>query len=380
MEIIGIIAEYNPFHLGHLYQIKKAKEKYPDSIVIAVISSSFTQRGDISILNKWNKAEIALESGIDLVIELPFVYATQSSDIFAKGTIEILNNLKIDTLVFGTERDSIKDIELLADIQINNKEYQKKVKEYLGKGLNYATATNKALEDITNIKVSTPNDLLALSYIKQIKEHKYNIKYFNIKRTTSYHGEEILGNITSASNIRKLYLNNKNINNLIPFNKNYLYKVSMDNYLNILKYKILSEDSKINKYQTVDEGIESRIIKSINISNTYEELIKNIKTKRYTYNKISRMLLHILTSFTKEEASNITIDYIRVLGFTSKGKEYLNKIKKDIKVPLITGYKKNISKILDIELRITKIYSLVTDSSLIKREYQIKPIIKENND
>ena len=374
MKIIGIIAEYNPFHLGHLYQIKKVKEKYPDSIVIVVISSSFTQRGDISLLNKWDKTKIALDNGIDLVIELPFVYATQSSDIFAKGAIEILNNLKIDTIIFGTERDNIKDLELLAYIQINNKEYQKKVKEYLNKGSNYATATNKALEDITNIKVDTPNDLLALSYIKQIKEHKYNIKYLNIKRITSYHGEEIVDNITSASNIRKLYLNNK------KFNKNYLYKVSMDNYLQILKYKILSEDSKINKYQTVDEGIESRIIKSIDISNNYEELIKNIKTKRYTYNKISRMLLHILTSFTKEEASNITIDYIRVLGFTSKGKEYLNKIKKDIKVPLITGYKKNISKILDIELRITKIYSLVTDSSLIKREYQIKPIIKENND
>ena len=169
MKIIGIIAEYNPFHLGHLYQIKKVKEKYPDSIVIVVISSSFTQRGDISLLNKWDKTKIALDNGIDLVIELPFVYATQSSDIFAKGAIEILNNLKIDTLIFGTERDNIKDLELLADIQINNKEYQKKVKEYLNKGSNYATATNKALEDITNIKVDTPNDLLALSYIKQIK-------------------------------------------------------------------------------------------------------------------------------------------------------------------------------------------------------------------
>lgn len=380
MHIIGLIAEYNPFHLGHLYQIKKIKEIYPNSIIIAVISSSFTQRGDISLLNKWDKTKITLDNSIDLVIELPFVYATQSSDIFAKGAIEILNNLKIDTLVFGTERDNIKDLELVADIQINNIEYQKKVKEYLGKGLNYATATNKALEDMTNVKVDTPNDLLALSYIKQIKEHKYNIKYLNIKRITSYHGEEIVDNITSASNIRKLYLNNKNINNLIPFDKKYLYKVSMDNYLDILKYKVLSEDSKINKYQTVDEGIESRIIKSINLSNTYEELIQNIKTKRYTYNKISRMLLHILTSFTKEEASNLNTDYIRVLGFNSKGKEYLNKIKKDIEVPLITGYKKNISKILDIELRITKIYSLVTDYSLIKREYQKKPIIKENNE
>ena len=153
MHIIGLIAEYNPFHLGHLYQIKKIKEIYPNSILRAVVSSSFTQRGDISLLNKWDKTKIALDNSIDFAIELPFVYATQSSDIFAKGAIEILNNLKIDTLIFGTERDNIKDLELLADIQINNIEYQKKVKEYLVKGSNYATATNKALEDITNIKV-----------------------------------------------------------------------------------------------------------------------------------------------------------------------------------------------------------------------------------
>lgn len=380
MNKIGIIAEYNPFHNGHLYQIKKIKEIYPDSTIIAVVSSSFTQRGDISILNKWDKTQIALDNGIDLVIELPFVYAAQSSDIFAQGALEILNHLKIDTLVFGTESENINDLELLADIQINNKEYHIKVKEYLNKGLNYATSTNKALEDITNITVSTPNDLLALSYIKQIKLNKYNIKCINIKRTNTYHGTDILNNITSASNIRSLYINNKQIDNLIPFNKKYLSKVSMNNYLNILKYKVLSEDTNINKYQTVDEGIEARIIDSITISNNYEELIQNIKTKRYTYNKISRMLLHILTSFTKEEVSNINIDYIRVLGFNTKGKNYLSKIKKDIEVPLITGYKKNISKVLDIEYRITKIYALITDTNLIKKEYQIKPIIKENTD
>lgn len=173
---------------------------------------------------------------------------------------------------------------------------------------------------------------------------------------------------------------NQDIANLIPFDKKYLYKVSMNNYLDILKYKVLSEDININKYQTVDEGIEGRIIDNITKVTTYEELIQNIKTKRYTYNKISRMLLHTLTSFTKEEASNIDIDYIRVLGFTTKGQEYLSKIKKNITIPIITGYKKNISKVLDIEYRVTKIYSLFTSSSLIKKEYQIKPIIKENND
>ncbi len=380
MHKIGIIAEYNPFHNGHLYQIKEIKKRYPDSTIISVVSSSFTQRGDISLLNKWDKTKIALDQGIDLVIELPFVYSTQASDIFAEGAVKILNYLGIDTLVFGTERDTIEDLELLADIQINNKEYQEKVKYYLNKGLNYATSTNKALENITNVKVDTPNDLLALSYIKQIKLNKYNIKCTNIKRTTSYHGSEIKNNISSASNIREMFVNKQDIDNLISFDKKLLYKVSMNNYLDILKYKVLSEDININKYQTVDEGIEGRIIDNITKVTTYEELIQNIKTKRYTYNKISRMLLHILTSFTKEEASNIDIDYIRVLGFTTKGQEYLSKIKKNITIPIITGYKKNISKVLDIEYRVTKIYSLFTSANLIKKEYQIKPIIKENND
>ena len=133
--------------------------------------------------------------------------------------------------------------------------------------------------------------------------------------------------------------------------------------------------------------IKKKLDKPIDSEDHYEytpktknELIKNIKTKRYTYNKISRMLLHILTSFTKEEASNIDIDYIRILGFTTKGQEYLSKIKKNITIPIITGYKKNISKVLDIEYRVTKIYSLFTSNNLIKKEYQIKPIIKENND
>ena len=377
MKIIGIIAEYNPFHNGHLYQINKIKERYPNSILIGVVSSSFTQRGDISILNKWDKTKVALDNGLDLVVELPFVYATQSSDIFAKGAIDILNKLKIDTLVFGTESDNIDKINELADIQINNKEYNDKVKEYLDTGFNYPTSLNKALEDFSQYKVETPNDLLALSYIKEIKRNNYNIEVINIKRTTSYHGEDIKENITSASNIRKLYLEGKDISKLIPYSQDILYKINMNNCFNYMKYKIITEESNLNKYQTVDEGIENRIIKIINSSNNYEELIQNIKTKRYTYNKISRMLLHMLTSFTKEEASNLTIDYIRILGFTTNGKRYLNKIKKDIEVPIITRYKKGISKVFDIELRITKIYDIITKNNEVDKEYKSIPLIKD---
>lgn len=376
MNIIGLIAEYNPFHNGHQYQINKIKEKYPDSILIAVISSSYTQRGDISVLNKWEKASIALDNQVDIVVELPFVYATQSSDIFARGGIEILNKLKVNKIIFGTERDTLEELILLADTQIKSKEYNKLVKKYQNEGLNYATSTNKALEDLTNIKVSTPNDLLALSYIREIKQKNYNIEYENIKRTIPYHSGQIEENIASASAIRKQYQEGKKISNLIPYSPNKLYKISMSMYYPILKYKILSEDKNLKKYQTVEEGIENRIIKYISESNTYEELINNIKTKRYTYNRISRMLLHILTNFTKEEAKNIKVDYIRLLGFNERGKNYLNKIKKTLDLPIVIGYKKNISKILDIELRITKIYSLVASPSLVKEEYRNKPIIK----
>lgn len=375
MEIIGIVAEYNPFHNGHLYQIQKIKEKYPDSILVAVVSSTFTQRGTVSILNKWTKTKIALDNHIDIVIELSFVYATQSSDIFAKGAVALLNKLKVTRIIFGTERDNLNELSLSADIQLNNKEYHKLVKLYLSKGLNYPTATNKALEDLTGQVVTTPNDLLALSYIKEIKSNNYQIKYENIKRTSSYHGTEINNNITSASNIRKLYQENKDIDNLIPYSKEQLYKVDMNKFLPLLKYQIFLNQDNLNKYQTVDEGIEGRIIKYITKSSTYEELINNIKTKRYTYNKISRMLLHILISFTKEEAQNINIDYIRLLGFSPNGKHYLNKIKKELDVPLITGYKKNISKVLDIELRTTKIYTLIIGNELLLEEYRNKPII-----
>lgn len=376
MQIIGLIAEYNPFHNGHLYQINKIKELYPDSLIIGVISSSFTQRGDISILNKWDKTKIVLDNGIDLVIELPFVYATQGADIFAKGAIKILEALKIDTLIFGTESESINKIRELAKIQINNKEYDNIVKKYLASGCNYATAMNSALKELSKTEIKNPNDLLALSYIKQLLLDKSNINIVNIPRTNEYHGNIIKDNIASASHIRSLFKEGKDISKLIPYKDNVLYKISMENYFNYLKYKIIS-DKDLSKYQTVAEGIENRILKEINNSNNYEELIMNIKTKRYTYNKISRMLLHILTSFTKEEAQNINIGYIRILGFSTKGRIYLNKLKKDISIPIITKYKKNLSNILDIELRITKIYSLITNNTLVQREYQNKPIIKK---
>ena len=376
MKIIGIIAEYNPFHLGHLYQINKIKEIYPDSIIIAIISTNFTQRGDISIINKWNKTKICLDNNIDIVLELPYTYATQSADIFANGALKILNSMNIDTLVFGTEKDNINELIELAKIQIDNKEYDNIVKNYLSKGLNYPTAMSKALENISNIKIDKPNDLLALSYIKEIIKNNYKITPISIKRTIDYHSSDIVNNITSASNIRTLIQENKDITNYIPtYPINYIEdKLNLNYAYPYLKYSIIKNINYLDKYLTIEEGIENRIKKYIYECNDWQSLVMKIKTKRYTYNKINRMLTHILLGYTKEENTQKDC-YTRVLGFNKKGRKYLNAIKKQTNI--IYGYKKNLSNSLDIEFRSTCIYALITNNTkLIDLEFKNKPIIK----
>lgn len=377
MKIIGLIAEYNPLHLGHLYQIKKIKEQYPNSLIILITNSCFTQRGDITILTRNDKTKIALDNQIDLIVELPFAYATQSADIFAYGALKILNTLKIDTLIFGSETNNIEEITKIANTQLNNKEYDKLVKQYLSTGINYPTALNKALSQINNKAIKEPNDLLALSYIKEIIKNKYPIIPISIKRIGSYHEKEVKNEFANASLIREKLLNHQSIDKYIPKNeKELLIKdFSLNNYFDYLKYKIISTPD-LSIYQTVDEGIDNKIKKEIQNCSTWEELILKIKSKRYTYNKINRMLVHILTSFSKEEAKKIKIDYIKILGFNIKGQKYLNSIKKEINLPIIYNYKKNTSLLLDIEQRAITIYNLKIPTIKQINEYKQKPIIK----
>ena len=366
MQKVGIICEYNPFHNGHLYHIQKIKEIFDDPTIILVMSSHYTERGNLSILNKWDKTEIALNNGVDLVVELPFEFSTQSSDIFAKGAVGILNHLKCEYIVFGSESNDIVKLNTLANIQ-NTIEYNYEVKKLMKQGTSYPKAASSALKHLHGEEVDTPNDILALSYIKEIKRIKSDITPLSIKRTNDFNSSKIQGNIISANLIRN-NLDKIEIAKYVPKNaiKNY-YKVD---YFNYLKYKILSEND-LSIYQTVDEGIENKLKKGIEDSYTLNDLTLSVKSKRYTYNKINRMFIHILTSFTKEEASKRKdIRYIRILGFNKKGREYLNSIKKQVEIPIYTNFNKD----LELELKVTKIYAqIVNDPSLIKKE--IKNII-----
>lgn len=378
MKVIGIIAEYNPFHLGHLYQIRKIKEMNEDSIIVAIVSSSFTQRGEVSIINKWNKTNVILDNGVDIVIELPFLYATQSADNFAYGAISILNKLGIDTLVFGTESDNINVLKEIAMLQLYNNDYDGIVKNYLNKGLNYPTSMSLAINEILGYKIDTPNDLLALSYIKQIYKINKEIEVINIKRTNDYHSKDVSNNIIPASLIREYLLDNKDVSKYLPiYNTNLLYKnFSNNNYFAMLKYQVINNIDNLSEFLDVDEGIENRILNVINYASSWNELVSLIKTKRYTYNKVNRMLIHILCGLKKKDVRSYEIDYVRVLGFTKSGQRYLNTIKKDIGCRVITSYRKNVSTLLDLEYKVNYIYSLIADNKLIMEEFRHKPIIK----
>lgn len=373
MRVVGIVAEYNPFHYGHLYQIRKVKEMYPDSIIIAIISTNYTQRGGFSLINKWDKTRICLNYGIDMVVELPTLYTTQGADMFAYGAISILNMLHIDTLVFGMECDDVEYLIKAAKTQINNSKYDELVQKYLLTGVNYPTALGNALKEMIGYTTDKPNDLLAISYIKEIIKNNYKIEPVGIKRTNDYHGKEIKSSIVNASLIRDMLDKNMDVSKYVPIET---YKcLNMKNFDNgylLLKYNISNNENRLFEYLTVDEGIENRILKYYKDCDNWCALVNLIKTRRYTYNKVNRMLMHILLNIKKID--NDKEIYLRVLGFNDIGRNYLKQIKKDIDV--IKTCKQGINKALDIEINATYIYSLVTgDNSLIEREYKNKPII-----
>ncbi len=377
MQIIGIICEYNPFHNGHLYHLKKIKEMYPDSLIILVLNGYFLERGEISILSKEDKTKVALEMGIDVVVELPFVFGSQSADTFANKSIAILENLKCDYVAFGSESANVEILEKISEYtKKESKEYQRQVKKYLDEGYNYPTSLAKALNvDFT----FNPNDLLGISYLKAIKQHNYQLKPILIKRTNAYHDITSNDTIISASNIRHKLAEGQDILEYVPKEtQGYLQNIKAGditkfkaNLFTYLKYKIITEKD-LSIYLDVDEGIDYRLKKIIYECSTLEELIENIKSKRYTYNKIRRMLIHILIGFTKEDNKNLTLDYLKVLGFNEKGQAYLNKIKKDLQIPLTINKS---SLVYKYELITASLYGLITNRKTYEYEVKCQPYV-----
>jgi len=367
---IGIICEYNPFHNGHVYHIQKIKEKYPNSTLVLVLNGYFLERGEISILSKEAKTKIALFYGVDIILELPVLYGTQSADKFAECSITLLNALNVEKIIFGSETCNIPYLEKLA-----KKQLEENFKISRNNGNNYPRSLNQALEEENKI---APNDLLGISYIKAILKLKGNMTYECIQRTNNFHDTSLTDTIVSASNIREKLEKKMDISLYLPeYSFKHITSIDETLYFTLLKFKILTEN-QLDTYLDVTEGLDNKLKKEIDKVSSLKELIERIKSKRYTYNRIKRMLAHILLGIRKEDA-NTKITYLHILGFTNKGKEYLNKEKKKFLLPFKIDYS---SKIYQYEITASKIYELLThsiSSSFDKRNQPITPTLDKDS-
>lgn len=395
--VLGIIAEYNPFHNGHMYHLEEAKKKSGAQYSICVMSGNFVQRGNTSILNKWKKAEMALLNGIDLVIELPTIYSVASAESFSLGAVKLLDSLKIvDAISFGAETDDFAALNNISSIACEEpKKYKDLLNQELKKGISYPKARENAfmlyLDDnkrYANI-LKSPNNILAIEYLKALKKIKSTIQPIPIKREKVYYNDNtIVDEFASATAIRNLIKNKEfsEIRKVVPkstyemLNKESelgnivldLSKYEKQIIYNLRKMSV----AEIAELPDVSEGLEHSIKNAASFSNNMKDFINIVKTKRYTQTRIQRILIYALLEITKKDVmmSRKITPYIRILGFNEKGKELISRINKaNPKVQIITSVKKfkdkntnrNYKRLLDIDIFSTDVYTMACQSNSI---------------
>ena len=389
-KVLGIVCEYNPFHNGHLYHLEELKKITGSNYSIAIMSGNFTQRGSTAIIDKWSRTETALKAGIDLVIELPTLYAISSAENFADGAIHILDSLKIvDYVGFGAETSDIDVLDNIADVLYNEpRAYKTLLSHELNKGISFPKARENALLIyLNNIRkyvnvVSAPNNILGIEYIKALKKYKSIIKPISIARFEAGHNDlSYHSNIASGTTIRNIIKNGNFdiLRRLVPENT---YSILMDNIkqthivpdLSVFERQIFYNLRKmsieeIRNLPDVTEGLEFSIKKAANSCNSIYEFLNIIKSKRYTSTRLQRILLYSLLGITKKdmELSKKVTPYIRVLGLNNKGKFMISEIAKaNPKLEIITSVKrfldssnnKNLKTMLNKDIFATDVYTL----------------------
>ena len=381
MNIVGIIAEYIPFHNGHLYHLNKAKELSASDYSVAIMSSNFVQRGEPSIFNKWQRSEMAVRNGVDLVLELPVLYSSRSAYHFAYGAIYSLDKSNvISHLAFGSEHSELNELDKISEFLTSEiLEYKISLKKQLKKGLSYPKSREIALKEFfpeISFDLNQPNIILALNYLKVLKELNSNISPLPIQRIGDYHSIDPIDKIAGATLIRKLIKNedvsyqnflteetNSTINNILHEGFD---PVFLDHFSSQIMYMLRKKQKEdFIKYPGVSEGLENKIVSSLLNGNNPVEIINSMKSKRYTETRIRRILIEILLGITSEH-ENKSPDYLRVLAFNQKGRRILKEMKEKSSLPIITkfadfyqGASSNSKLLLDLEISSTNIYTQI---------------------
>lgn len=395
MEILGIIAEYNPFHNGHLLHLSKSQELVDADYTICLMSGNFMQRGEPAIVDKWSRAKMAIDAGADLIIEIPTVYTTQSAEFYAKGAMKLIKEIGIiNSISFGSECGDITMLENLADLFLNEpKEFKELIKEELSKGFAYPKALSNAIYryfpnggQYAEI-LDQPNNVLGVEYIKAIKSENLNTTALTIQRDSDYTDgyEDYSSGIASGMTIRNMLRSGENISNVVPYSS---YEILEDKILNneliyslqhfekpifySLRTKIPDE---LKNIAGISEGLENRLSKAGFKSNNLDELIQNIASKRYTYAKSKRLLISNMLNITKQDIENANkiTPYIRVLAFNENGRKLISLISRNnpkadiivsVKSYLKNAKNKNRISMLEKDILATDIYTLGYDFNM----------------
>lgn len=374
MKAVGLVTEYNPFHNGHLYHLNKAIELTGADVSIAVMSGDFVQRGEPAILDKYARASMALNSGVNLIVELPVNYAVSSAESFADGAVKVLHYIKADSIAFGSESGDIDRLLRVAHILCDNEEMlYEKISQYTSSGMSYAAARQKVVGLLTDADtaavLSSSNNILAVEYLKAIIKHNYDIKPYTVQRQgDGYNDKDIRSEYASATALREK-LNKINVAEYMPekaglilsSNTNYIYPDDITGALftrlldtllvsgydknnfveNVMQYPDVSKEIAGRLYKvtmdtitrTIPQGQKSKDSAAFSFGGMCEK----IKTKEVTLSRIKRALIRITLGLNNKHMEKYdSLPYIRVLGFDKKGQEYLSYIRKTVEVPLIT--------------------------------------------
>lgn len=392
MRACGLIVEYNPFHNGHAYHVEKARAASNASCVIAVMSGNFLQRGEPAIIDKFSRAKAALLAGVDIVLELPYAFAVQHSDYFAHGAVQTLDAIGVSSICFGSESGEISPfIDSYHQMEEQKETYDQELKIQLDKGISFPEASMFAYQKIglTNehFDLSQPNNVLGLSYVKTILKNNLNIKPLTIKRHNNhYHDSEITNRIASATSIRKEIFESHQLTDkavaalpeaTVMQLDSYKEETSIwhewEQYFTVLNYRVQTMSlEELREIHGMVEGLEYRIKSTAKTVETMQDWITAIKTKRYTWTRIQRIFVHLLTNTKTKEISNLidpseTVPYIRLLGMSKNGQTFLNQEKKNIQVPIITALGKNMHPLLQLEEKASAAYySVLTPKDRMK--------------
>lgn len=396
MNSVGIIVEYNPFHNGHLHHLRQSAALTGAQAVIAVMSGHFTQRGEPAVISKWERTQMALAGGADLVVELPYAFSCQHGDLFAKGAISLLDHLKVSHLVFGCEGGSLELLKEL-DLLSCQPHFQARIRHWLKEGRSLPAARQAALAEAGRESdlADLPNNTLGLAYLKALRETGSDIVPHALPRLHSSYHDPVPGHasIASATAVRRLREAGQPYHDYVPKTSGDLLDRHLaqtgafhtwEHYFPFLKLKILTlGKARLAGIHDMEEGLESAFYRAALESGSFETFMTAIKSRRYTRTRLQRICAHILTGTTKEQISGFSLDSgadsLRILGFSTQGRQYLNTIKKEVSIPIFSKFSASAPPILKHELAVTGAYGAILPepawSQLCQREYQQPPLL-----